>query len=268
MKAEKEKYESSRPLKKRRVILSQAASSTEGGNGNQSDASDDDEFKMATPKFYAIYDDDSGEWSTVHGNYVYNGQAVYPNFTRGPGSALYEFGNDWVAKLTAAAKSLGYKKVYFSVSCDVPSAVPGQHDTFRCHPNYHPYPYLDRPWYDWAICKWHTARGATGENAGRVVLWGTFTNHKHGESNIQYAAVQGLSSMTPRKDRTLSFGTIDRLESTVRPVAASDIRSVAYVLPTVKNGTQTFPTRDQDENWFIVLPPRHDWKNMLWPSGI
>jgi hypothetical protein len=43
---------------------------------------------------------------------------------------------------------------------------------------------------------------------------------------------------------------------------------VAYVLPTVKNGTQTFPTRDQDENWFIVLPPRHDWKNMLWLSGI
>jgi hypothetical protein len=147
----------------------------------------------------------------------------------------------------------------------VPSSNGGYHDTFRCHPNYHPYTYIDRPWYDWAIVKWSTTRGGTGQNAAKILLWGTFSNDSDNSEPANYAAVQGLNKMNPTKDKTLRFGYLDELENTVRVISEkSDFVSVAFVvLPTVKSGTTSFPKSLMDSaKWYLVMPPRSDWQKL------
>jgi hypothetical protein len=81
-----------------------------------------------------------------------------------------------------------------------------------------------------------------------------------------YAAVQGLNKMNPTKDKTLRFGYLDKLENTVRVISASEFVSVAFVLPTVKSGTASFPNSLDSAKWYIVMPPCNDWQNMGWPN--
>jgi hypothetical protein len=118
--------------------------------GNDSDA-EDDEFKMESPKFYALYSAEEQTWSTNHGNYVFNNEVTYPDLMKWSGSCTINTRIPWVKKLMNEARVLGYKRVDFSGACDVPSSNHGCNDTFHCQPNHHPYPYMDRPWFDWPL---------------------------------------------------------------------------------------------------------------------
>lgn len=45
----------------------------------------------------------------------------------------------------------------------------------------------------------------------------------------------------------------------VRVVPSDMIESVAYVLPTVKEPTDEFPTSAESAKYFVVVPPRSKW---------
>jgi hypothetical protein len=92
---------------------------------------------------------------------------------------------------------------------------------------------MDRPWFDWAIVQWSTTRGGKGQNAAKVLLWGTFSNHSDNSESENYAAEQGLNKMNPTKDKMLRFGYLGKHEN--RVISASDFVSVAFVLPTIKS---------------------------------
>lgn len=60
------------------------------------------------------------------------------------------------------------------------------------------------------------------------------------------------------------FAKGDQLLNEPTVVSANSFESVAFVLPAVENGTDEFPLRIDDAEYFLVLPPQSGWKDIGW----
>jgi hypothetical protein len=61
---------------------------------------------------------------------------------------------------------------------------------------------------------------------------------------------------------TFAFG--DRLSPTLDVVDAEDIAETVFVLPCIENVDEEFPLQLKDAKYYIVMPPRSEWKNIGW----
>lgn len=145
----------------------------------------------------------------------------------------------------------------------------GTHEVFRCHPSYHSFPYKRRSWHDWAMIDWEDH---PDDVPGRILLWATLRT-ENDEPDLTVAAVRSLldSSDLKQAEKTMAqqftFGTYSRIESTVRVIDASSIRSVAMVLPCAdENGR--FPESVDDATHFVSIPSRHEWTEIGWDHDI
>jgi hypothetical protein len=127
-------FEETRPKKRmRKAPMSQCLA--EEYAGSDSDA-EDDEFKMQSPKFYALYSTEDQTWSTHHGNYVYENEATYPDFMNRPGSLTIDAGIPCVKKLTNEARVLLFRNLWTR-----------QNGTLLCH-----HAVTGKNWGDRIIC--------------------------------------------------------------------------------------------------------------------
>ena len=83
-----------------------------------------------------------------------------------------------------------------------------------------------------------------------------------------FGVVQSLSSWTPRKDLTCSFFQFDTLEDSLRVVQVDTLESVAYVLPTIKDGGDQMEESLDGGKTFYVIPPRSSWSSIGWDSPL
>ena len=224
-------------------------------------------FRVHCSQFHATKNSSNGTWSTFRGKDVFAGVAKHPYFEG-------EKGDDWVHAMLEKADSLGRSEVRFSFGCDVPNESGGCHDIFRCHPDYHSYPYLRRSWHDWAMVSW-TQGSEISENAAKILVWGEIprgtaqesesegSEEEDGEGEL-FCVVDPLSRWSPNPDASLFFGTSDHLTGNPVVVSAFAIASVAFVLPCVDNRTDSFPESIEDAKHFIVFPPRASWVRIGW----
>ena len=179
-----------------------------------------------------------------------------------------------------------YSEVEFSYACDFPSNTAGEHDTFRCHPDFHSCPHKRLPWHDWAMINWVHHTGRHYQNAAKVLLWAKVKDPLHPTSYSIVCAVNCLGSSDPKLDTHIPFAIGDAFEQTrelqrkVRLVTPEEIHSVAYVVPAWSHNrviskaahrnnpnlaVQLFPNHLQEHKYFAVIPPRANWcDNSLW----
>ena len=178
--------------------------------------------------------------------------------------------------------TLCYSEVQFSYACDFPSSTPGEHDTYRCHPDFHSFPHKRMPWHDWAMINWVDVNGDGYHNAAKVLLWAKLIDPSCPHLFLIVCAVQCLGSSKPQPDSHVMFAIGDKLEldTKVRIVTPEEILSVAYVVPCYQHrnspskasfdndpdlATRLFPNDGQEHKYFVVIPPRSDWTNPdLW----
>jgi hypothetical protein len=72
-------------------------------------------------------------------------------------------------------------------------------------------------------------------------------------------AIHSLKSCNPAPDSTLPFFIGDRIDCRVRVIPADMVLEVAYVLPTVENPSDEFPSSVEEANYFVVVPLRSTW---------
>jgi hypothetical protein len=168
--------------------------------------------------------------------------------------------NPWVQCAVDKALSLGFRQVDFAFSCDVPrnndaaaqSTRLGKplHDSFRCSPSFHSYPYLKRPWFDWAVIQWDT-----GPNAAKVLLWAKFDDGSRKQAPKLFVVVHPLTKTEAKADSITFFAKIDKLAENIQCVEAKTVKETAFVLPTARYRTNTFPRSVEEATWFMVVPP-------------
>jgi hypothetical protein len=206
--------------------------------------------------FHAEYCTDRNQWIVVH-----NGKRYYtPVFPVVEG----QYGNNWVRALIASAAPdpvATFDLIEFFFACDITSSEPGRnHDTLRCHPNFHSYPWEQRPWHDWVMVNWETS-SRSYQQAAKLLLWAKFTERTSGISKLK-CAVHSLAGASPKKDKYLPFFNGDQIETAIRVVPAEFILEVAYVLPSIEKPDHPFPESVANADYFIVVPPRSTWMDL------
>jgi hypothetical protein len=78
------------------------------------------------------------------------------------------------------------------------------------------------------------------------------------------AVVQSLSQFDPQPDSLLTFALGDNIDHNPIVVDVTTIASTAFVLPCVKSPTDEFPVDVEKATYFLVMPPRVEWKNIGW----
>jgi hypothetical protein len=120
--------------------------------------------------FHAEHCKDRNQWRIVHNGKPYHGH-VFPVV---PG----HYGNTWVRALIDSATQdpdCTFDGIKFFFGCDIPSSIPGKHhETLRCHPDFHSYPWEQRPWHDWVMVNWETPTRSYHQ-AAKLLLWAEFT---------------------------------------------------------------------------------------------
>lgn len=135
----------------------------------------------------------------------------------------------------------------------------GKHDTLRCHPDFHSYPWERRPWHDWIMVQWETSTtGRLYEHAAKLLLWARLRDTVSLMTKL-VCAIHSLKSANPAPDSTLPFFIGDRIDCRVRVIPADMVLEVAYVLPTVENPSDEFPSSVEEANYFVVVPLRSTW---------
>jgi hypothetical protein len=98
---------------------------------------------------------DNEEWSTHVAGHIHPHRIVYPNFVNGRQGEIFDDGEDeYVKKLAAYSRECRYRRIECSCGAFIPSTRGNERDIIRCHPSFHSYPYLKRPWHDWATVRW------------------------------------------------------------------------------------------------------------------
>jgi hypothetical protein len=206
--------------------------------------------------FHAEHCKDRNQWRIVHNGKPYHGH-VFPVV---PG----HYGNTWVRALIDSATQdpdCTFDGIKFFFGCDIPSSIPGKHhETLRCHPDFHSYPWERRPWHDWVMVNWETPTRSYHQ-AAKLLLWAEFTESMTGVSKLK-CAVHSLAGAAPKKDKSLPFFHGDKIETNVRVIPAEFVLSVAYVLPSIEKPTDPFPESVEDATYFIVVPPRSSWMEL------
>jgi len=234
-------------------------------------------YRPGAVRFSVTQDHESGVWSTHCRVRVFDfpGRTVYPDLTAPvmTQDSVEVNANPWVQCAVDKALSLGFRQVDFAFSCDVPrnndaaaqSTRLGKplHDSFRCSPSFHSYPYLKRPWFDWAIIQWDT-----GPNAAKVLLWAKFDDGSRKQAPKLFVVVHPLTKTEAKADSIAFFAKIDKLAENIQCVEAKTVKETAFVLPTARYRTNTFPRSVEEATWFMVVPPRNEWADIGWDDGL
>jgi hypothetical protein len=81
------------------------------------------------------------------------------------------------------------------------------------------------------------------------------------------AVIHSLTEYHPPQDPLLFFAKGDSLDKGgLDVVEATAIEETAFVLPCVEEQGDDFPTSHDTANYFIVFPPRSQWKD-IWYGG-
>jgi hypothetical protein len=169
--------------------------------------------------FHANYCTDRHQWIIVHNGKQYH-TPTYP-------AVAGHYGDDWVRALIESASQdpeCSFDLIEFFFACDITSSHPGvHHETLRCHPDFHSYPWERRPWHDWVVVNWETPTRSY-QQAAKLLLWAQFTESKTGLRKLK-CAVHSLAGATPRKDKSLPFFNGDRIETLIHHLVLMDMGS-------------------------------------------
>jgi hypothetical protein len=115
------------------------------------------------------------------------------------------------------------------------------------------------------MVRWEDDGGEAYLVAARIMLWARFSKNIDRElPPAIYATVQSLSQYEPDNDPIIFFAKGDFLEPNVVVISATMISTTAFVLPCVKDGDDAFPAHMEDANYFLVFPPRGEWRELGW----
>ena len=81
------------------------------------------------------------------------------------------------------------------------------------------------------------------------------------------AVIQSLSQGVPQMDSLLKFAFGNKVDCNPIVVDVESIASTAFVLPFVESPTDQFPVDIEKATYFLVMPPRGDWKNIGWDQA-
>jgi hypothetical protein len=102
--------------------------------------------------------------------------------------------------------------------------------------------------------------------AARLLLFAKLSQHSVDSTTPPrvVAVIHSLSESKPQKDHLLKFAIGDTLDRTPLVVDADTIASTAFVLPCLEDMTDDFPLDIDNATYFVVFPPRSDWKHIGW----
>jgi hypothetical protein len=102
--------------------------------------------------------------------------------------------------------------------------------------------------------------------AAQILLFATLSAPQNGlmPPNKVIAVVHSLSQMDPDPNSLLTFAFGDVLSETLDIVDAEDIAETAFILPCAEYPDDEFPLQLKDSKYFLVMPPRSNWKNIGW----
>ena len=228
-------------------------------------------WELHKPVFYLTRKGEDN-WSTHIGSFTHYDLVVYPDFVSDRNTDLFDDGEDqYVIKLAQYSRKEGFQWIDCSCGAFIPSTRGDERDVLRCHPSFHSYPYLKRPWHDWAMVKWLHSHDNGEEEvyvAARILLFGHLSDNENDSIPPKIVAViHSLIDFHTPQDSLLFFAKGDSLdEGGPDIVDATAIEETAFVLPCVKDQGDDFPTSHDTANYFIVFPPRSEWKN-IWYGG-
>jgi hypothetical protein len=101
--------------------------------------------------------------------------------------------------------------------------------------------------------------------AARLLMFAKLSGHNDPATRPRVVAVvQSLSQLNPQPDSLLTFALGDIIDRNPVLVDVEAIASTTFVLPCVQNPHDQFPVDIDEANYFLVMPPRVDWKNIGW----
>ena len=227
-------------------------------------------WELHRPVFSLTWDDGTQEWSTHLGGHTHMDSIVYPNFVSECETDVFEDGEDeYVFALADHVTDKGFRRIDYSCGAYIPSTRGIQRDIFRCHPSFHSYPYLKRPWHDWAMVKWLYQDEAAGTEeyvhvAARILLFARLSDNCDEFKRPKIVAViHSLSQYHPPQDPLLFFAKGDTLcDGVIDVVEATCIEGTAFVLPCIEDSGDEFPFDQATAKYFLVFPPRSEWINI------
>jgi hypothetical protein len=229
-------------------------------------------WELHSPVFNLTRQGD-GPWSTNRGSYTHTGKLVYPNFLSKVDTDVFQDGEaEYVRKVAEYAREHGFQRVECSSGATIPSSRGQQRDVLRCHPSFHSYPYLRRPWYDWVMVKWQVDDDVAGDNevlvAARLFLFARLSDNEDANRGpLVVAVIHSLSQFTPPPDQLLFFAKGDTWdEEGLTVIDSTAIAQTAFVLPCIENQGDEFPFSHEQANYFLVFPPRNEWIDIWSPQ--
>jgi hypothetical protein len=99
--------------------------------------------------------------------------------------------------------------------------------------------------------------------AARLLLFAKLFGHEDPTTPpMVVAVVPSLSKLVPKPDSLLTFARGDIIDREPVVVDVQAIASTAFVLPCIQNPQDQFPVDIDEATYFLVMPPRADWKNV------
>jgi hypothetical protein len=103
--------------------------------------------------------------------------------------------------------------------------------------------------------------------AARLLLFAKLSDNVDKEIRSKVVAViQSLSNNNPLPDPLLKFALGDTIDRDPKVVDVTTIYSTAFVLPCVSSPTDDFPVDIDKATYFLVMPPRDQWKDIGWDT--
>ena len=103
--------------------------------------------------------------------------------------------------------------------------------------------------------------------AARLLLFATLSDNVDTEIRSKVVAViQSLSNNSPEPNPPLTFALGDTIDRAPKVIDATTIYSTAFVLPCVSSPSDDFPVDIDKATYFLVIPPRVEWKDIGWDT--
>ena len=103
--------------------------------------------------------------------------------------------------------------------------------------------------------------------AARLLLFAKLSHNEDTDIPPKVVAIiQSLSDFSPQPDPLLTFALGDTIQCDPVVVDATTIASTAFVLPCVASPSDEFPVDIDKATYFLVMPPRAQWKDIGWES--
>jgi hypothetical protein len=118
------------------------------------------------------------------------------------------------------------------------------------------------------MIKWQPHDGGDSEYtvAARLLLFAKLSQNSDDSTTpaMVVAVIQSLTGDNPEPDSLLKFAMGDTLDRKPLVVDADTIASTTFVLPCLEDMTDEFPLDIDKATYFVVIPPRVDWKHIGW----